>query len=327
MSEVYGLFVGPKLKLARARQHLDSLRERINEFVSLYPFNIYFYSYPNRSPTFICGMIAPVPPEVSLAYGDTVHCLRASLDLLANDVVKLNGGSTKGVYFPFAASEDLLPDQIKQKKFDRAGDQAVEILKSLKPYRGGDEVLRGMHDLDIQDKHQMILPTLPTFKIPHVKLGWGIEGTGVHLRDVRLGPDTHFGIPALPRTVEIGGTIEVEINFSQDAPDIFQRRELFATISDLFEKVAQIIDQFETSLKGSSAPVPPLRFEPASGLNDRPKFLVKQYGGADQHLLSDVYAKFGEPGKLIYGLGPVGAAGGFEVVLTDPPPPAPGSGF
>lgn len=64
----------------------------------------------------------------------------------------------KGVYFPFAANARELERQIKLKKFDRASTEAVELIKALAPYPGGDDRLRGLHDLDIKDKHQMLIP-------------------------------------------------------------------------------------------------------------------------------------------------------------------------
>ena len=96
-------------------------------------------------------MLAPI-------IGDAVHNLRSALDILACDLAKLNGQSDDGVYFPFAKSESELDRQIAGRRFDRAGPAAVAELKALRPYKGGNTLLRGVHDLDIQDKHQFIIP-------------------------------------------------------------------------------------------------------------------------------------------------------------------------
>lgn len=98
------------------------------------------------------------PDEVQAILGDVVHNMRSSLDHLAVTVVGLNEENTKGVYFPFAESVDELDAQIKRKHFDRASTEALDILKSLKPYRGGNAALRAIHDLDVMDKHRTLIP-------------------------------------------------------------------------------------------------------------------------------------------------------------------------
>ena len=76
----------------------------------------------------------------------------SALDHMAADVVKSNGKSPKDVYFPFAKDAGELDDQIKRKKFHRASHAAIAELKKLKPYKGGNITLRGLHDLDIRKK-------------------------------------------------------------------------------------------------------------------------------------------------------------------------------
>jgi hypothetical protein len=91
--------------------------------------------------------------------GDIIHNARTSLDLMASEMARDNNKSHKGVHFPFAASKEELAGMIKRKKFHLCGHEAVEILKGLKPYKGGNAKLRELHDLDIQDKHQELLPS------------------------------------------------------------------------------------------------------------------------------------------------------------------------
>lgn len=100
-----------------------------------------------------------VDPELLAALGDAVHNMRTALDLMASELVRLNGKNDKDVYFPFAASQNQFPDAIKKKNFHRAGNDAVALLNQFAPYKGGNERLRAIHDLDIEDKHKSILVT------------------------------------------------------------------------------------------------------------------------------------------------------------------------
>ncbi len=93
--------------------------------------------------------------------GDAIHCLRVALDLMASELARINGKTDKDVYFPFAANAEALEAQIENKCFTKAGDDAVELLISLKPYKGGNVALRAIHDFDIQDKHNGVSLAYP----------------------------------------------------------------------------------------------------------------------------------------------------------------------
>jgi len=119
----------------------------------------------------------PVPLEFSVIFGDAAHNLRSALDILMNDVIALSGVTPKGVYFPFANSEGELDGQIKEKMRGASAD-IIDIVRALKPYRGGNIVLRALHDLDIRDKHISIMTThtsarfMPAVRlVPSKKLG------------------------------------------------------------------------------------------------------------------------------------------------------------
>jgi hypothetical protein len=98
------------------------------------------------------------PMEIGTIVGDVVHNLRAALDLMACDLVRNGGGNPNNVYFPFCDKPEELARKLKDKNFHRAGARAISLLEELKPYRGGNAALRAIHDMDVQDKHQTLIP-------------------------------------------------------------------------------------------------------------------------------------------------------------------------
>jgi hypothetical protein len=115
----------------------------------------HFYD-PAHEPEFELSLfvdLGTLPEEHKAIIGDAVHNLRVSLDALATELAAANNENSKNVYFPFADSAEGLERQIKDKNFRRCGPQAVALLKTLAPYRGGNLELRAIHDLDIADKH------------------------------------------------------------------------------------------------------------------------------------------------------------------------------
>src|SRR3990172_1903198 len=131
-------FFSSKLKIERAKRHILELSNEIVSYLKTKPFRVVVEKDPDSSNhLWTLRVKNEVPCHLSVIIVDAIHNLRASLDLLASDLVSMAGGNTKNVYFPFGDDADGLERMIKQKRLDRAGDDIVEIVRSLKPYRGG----------------------------------------------------------------------------------------------------------------------------------------------------------------------------------------------
>jgi hypothetical protein len=155
-------FDASRLKIGRAQQHLGELERSVSDFLARKPF-VVLVEKPEEMPDYldcvawVARIREEVPNEWSPIIGDIVHNLRTALDLMACDLVRLNGKSASGVHFPFARSEAELSKHIKEKHIDRAGPQVVSEIRKLQPYEGGNLALRAIHDLDIVDKHQSLI--------------------------------------------------------------------------------------------------------------------------------------------------------------------------
>lgn len=151
-------FDGPKLKVRRAKRHIQDLTELILKFGAEHRPTINTTSadgYPRIS---LITPEIPLPDEIPLIAGDTIHNLRTSLDLMMCDVLRAQDKSTSNIKFPFAATQDDLEKILNKSNARRAGPEVIELIRSYKPYKGGNIGLRGLHDLDISDKHKLIIP-------------------------------------------------------------------------------------------------------------------------------------------------------------------------
>jgi hypothetical protein len=59
---------------------------------------------------------------------------------------------------------------IKKKNFHLAGGPAITLLRQYAPYKGGNIALRGLHDLDICDKHEALVPGVTMTASPVLRL-------------------------------------------------------------------------------------------------------------------------------------------------------------
>lgn len=153
-------FVAPELKLDRARYHYAAMLETLIE-----------YQYRAR-PTFVktertvnpwqIEISEPVPNIVALQLGDIAHSLRSSLDVTMCDLAVIFGKGLSDMVYPFAIDEtrflEMLEEPNKKQPFKKLGSDVLEIIKESKPYAGGNNLLRGLHDLNNHDKHRMAVP-------------------------------------------------------------------------------------------------------------------------------------------------------------------------
>jgi len=100
-----------------------------------------------------------LPPTLNAAVGACINSLRTSLDLLASALAIRNGKRpSSSRHFPFAqtAADFMDPDTVsKRKKWLTSADLAR--IEAAKPYRGGDDFLYALHQLDILRKHERLM--------------------------------------------------------------------------------------------------------------------------------------------------------------------------
>lgn len=212
------LFRDSRVKLSMALKYIDEVEAGLRAYDSSNPMSVKLdwkggmEIYRNE-----------IPPNVNSTLGDAFHNMRAALDLMAVELVRINGKSEEKVYFPFAESKEELPTQITTKHFDRAGDDAVSLLKEFAPHKGGNEKLRAIHDLDIRDKHKSIITTRVVTK--DINFSYKREN-------------------ALSRVIPVNGTNYHEFHDGPLAgkPLIKTSKELVELVDGIIEAFARIID-------------------------------------------------------------------------------------
>lgn len=177
-----------RIKVDRAKSHIGDLNKQISTYIRRKPFRVVVEQDPD-SPNHVWTLRVnkDVPKDFSAYIGDVVHNLRAALDLMATELVERAGGDPADVYFPFAGDADGLEEMIKKRHIDRAGEDVVKIVRSLKPYKGGNALLRAIHDLDIADKHQSLIPVAHYTGVPYLRLR-NDQGGGLTMINTRFGP-------------------------------------------------------------------------------------------------------------------------------------------
>jgi hypothetical protein len=100
--------------------------------------------------------------------GDALHNLRSALDILWHDIIEECGGTvTRFTRFPIRKTVDELKGPMSNFLKEKQIEAEVHdlLLAEIKPYQTGNYFIWALDDLNIRDKHQLLIPVL---KIMHI---------------------------------------------------------------------------------------------------------------------------------------------------------------
>ena len=241
-------FVGTELKIVRAKSHIRELENQLVDYIKSKPFKVVVESEDGGSNhLWTLRVKHDIPMIFAAIIGDVIHNLRASLDLLATELVEHAGQDAKNVYFPFGNDADGLEQMIKKRRIDKAGQGVVDIVRDLKPYTGGNKVLRSLHDLDITDKHKSLVPVAHYAGIKNFQMN-GASGPMLTIQNLHCGPIRDgMVLMSLPPAgnVRVGQSFNPSLKLCLDEDVIERDEELVETMHKYVDMVEDILQRFK----------------------------------------------------------------------------------
>jgi hypothetical protein len=164
-------FMGPHRKLDWAEHHIDDLRARTNKFFADHYKLVFVRNMASGQCRITIERQEPIPNEFSLIIGDAVHNLRATLDLLAFHLVAKSGKNfnESAIHFPILKKgndPNALKSAIQGACIHFAGAAVLDHFQTFQAYRGGHLELWELNEVDIIDKHRLLLTTVEFLNIP-----------------------------------------------------------------------------------------------------------------------------------------------------------------
>jgi hypothetical protein len=179
------LFRGSRLKIERANEHINDLYLKSREFNKIGPYSILVEDNPETGDSFLqISADQTIPEGILLIVGDAVHNLACALDFAISDMEfatrKTRDRFTK---FPFHESREKLVIAVNGGLKEKTTKAVIDhIVDGIQPYpRGRGEPLWGLHILDIEDKHRLLIARKDVAYIRNI-----------HCKD---GADKYFVIP------------------------------------------------------------------------------------------------------------------------------------
>jgi hypothetical protein len=175
--------------------------------------------------------------DVLAGAGDIAHNLRSSLDHLMCQLLLVAGsGITTRDGFPI--SEDVTRYESRKAGIvNRVQPEAIEALDRLKPYKGGNDALWRVHELDRIDKHRALF----TFSHDFLLFADWFSGDFLFKKDA---PD-YAGL----YNSQVEQDMQFEIEKSLSEPQIAGRDAVLPSLHQLIDVVEDVILSFKPFLE------------------------------------------------------------------------------
>lgn len=151
-------------KVLRAKKRIEDVQTALQVFLDSRPYVIRYEDDPNlKKRHFYLASAQSVPIEIVSIVGDALHNLRSGLDYLAYQLVS-TAGSTPDYKsaFPIANSATAYMTRRFREKIECMRQDAINAIDAVKPYKGGNDVLWRLHELESIDKHRLLLTACST---------------------------------------------------------------------------------------------------------------------------------------------------------------------
>jgi hypothetical protein len=148
-----------RAKIKRAEHHIHDFEIGKREFFRDYPQVVVpkFNAELNLT-LYVLHSSPPVPEWLRVVAGDAIHNLRSALDYLACALVDANGKRIRtATGFPILDPASEKCKATFKGRIRGMRKEAIQIIERYEPYKGRNRTLWGIHQLDIVDKHRLLV--------------------------------------------------------------------------------------------------------------------------------------------------------------------------
>lgn len=241
--------LSPRLKIERAEKHIRDLDGVLSRFLvsGFYSVRVEGNQWQPRLHIDIDTTSFP-SSEASVILGDAIHNLRSSLDILVRQALIFVGGApTKYTKFPITNEREELVARVNGGLEEQGGHRLSDLLlDEVKSYQAGNYPLWALHQLDIADKHQAVIPLLKILRFSDIELedrkGNKISVPHIFTEASCSYPIDQIGVVKLKDM----GTAAAALMFPLGVP--FECDAVIPRLHDFAKAVGGIIESFETIL-------------------------------------------------------------------------------
>jgi hypothetical protein len=158
--------------------------------------------------------------------------------------VRLSPGTpAKYANFPIVGEVQYLERVLKDRKIDILCPELFSLMMAeIKPYRAGNHILWSLHELDIIDKHRLLLPLVQVAGISGISVKSEAQEITGNTWSIPAPPPYRIDI-ALPFQVKNKGKLALSIIFDDGTP--FERTAVSETLLVLQRLTSNVVKLLE----------------------------------------------------------------------------------
>lgn len=260
MPTITDIFVGPKLKIKRAGEHIDDLRRLTiplsRDFYSLKLRQSYGTAVEINAPGFTLSYIPthPIDKILAVIIGDIIHNLYCALEHLAYAIVKEwhpdrgNAGFEKGtlnaIHFPMSIDRKSLEESARKSPLEQAlPGFAKLLLEEIRPDKGRDERFWHINQFHKIDKHRMIIPTVTVTRVDNLNITFGTSRMSHAAAEGDATRPINIFSSSIP--MPINNDFRVLCNVTFDKSGIFAGEAVVPTLTQMSQVISEAIASVE----------------------------------------------------------------------------------
>lgn len=193
-------FSSPRMRVARAKEHIRNLDRRVKRFFDAKPYaRVTDRDVDGLNDVHKVKLTKNFPAGVTSVAAEAIEGLRSALDQVAFATAVVSGVKhSKSAYFPISSSVAELDNVIKGRCKD-IPPNIVSLFRSFNPYKGGNDLIWALNSACNTSKHGIIVPV-------------GMAAAGMHIKHMTIS-----GSGAIPAPV--WNSEKNEIVFATTGPD------------------------------------------------------------------------------------------------------------
>jgi hypothetical protein len=239
-------FYSSKDNIRFAKNHISNFERQCDVFFDSHPYGVVVErNYDGSRELHTLKLLKELPVDLPGIASDATTNLRASLDKALNAVASLT--SVKPTYFPFASNASEFESALKGRCKDLP-DEISNLVRTFKPYKGGNDLLWAFNKLSGANKHDVIRP-----------IGAVTRNIAVSIAKVSRGPSFGFNWPVWDRaknemvlgSIPVGYKVDFQFAFNIAICNIefLDGKQAISVLNDCAGIVESIVMAIEAEAK------------------------------------------------------------------------------
>jgi hypothetical protein len=232
------------LKVERANKHIADIDKRLLTSSDTNGPSMHFYGKTGEQSIYYGLTDRTLRSDIALMVGDAIHNLHSALDIAYRETIRLlspDGYSATHTKFIVSENRKHLESSLTKTAKVSANSPLFDFLvERVKPYRekGGDSDICAIHDLDIDDKHHLLIPILTVVGVDGVELE-NEDGTTDHFTIATTRLNAYRAPVPLGSKFKNHGKVRFQVTFREGTPT--HNLEVVPTLLRFSRKTLRIV--------------------------------------------------------------------------------------